>query len=274
MKNKGDTKMGDTVKISKEGSFLSPTKNIAKIVLNRPDALNAFSPELLEDLWAAFEQVEKDDEIRAIIITAEGEKAFSAGADLKFASTSSYEEVEKLIRRGQEVFRRIEECPKPVIAAINGFALGGGLELALSCDVRIAADHVKLGAPEVSLGLIPGWGGTERLPRIVGLGRAKELALMGQQITAQEALEMGLVNKVVPKDELQSTAIFMATKMANNAPLAVQAAKRLVNKALDRSVKEGNEEAAVEIMKLFETEDLKEGVKAVFEKRQPKFQGK
>lgn len=261
-----------TVSYSKEGTFLSTTQNIAKITLNRPDALNAFSPELVKDLNEALDQAENDKDIRAIIISAEG-KAFSAGADLKAMGSLSEEEISKFTESGLELFQRIEDFPKAIIAAINGVCLGGGLELAAACDIRIAAAEIKIGTPEVSLGLIPAWGGSSRLPFLIGMSRAKEMILTGTIISSEEAEKIGLVSKVVPADELASTASFTAAKIADNAPIAVAEAKRVMNATRTMTMPEGNALQAEVAAKLAKTHDLQEGIKAVLEKRKPTFKG-
>ena len=260
-----------TVTFSKEGTFLSPQKNIGKIKLNRPDAMNSFSPDLLDDLNIALDQAEEDPEVRAVIITGEG-KAFSAGADLK--AMSKLDDVGAFAEKGQSVFRRIETFPKVIICSINGICIGGGMELALACDIRVAASEVKLGTPEVSLGLIPAWGGTQRLPYLIGMAKARELIFTGSLISSEEAEAIGLVSKVVPADELDSTAAFIASKVASNAPIAVREAKRSLNASRNLDIVEGNK-LELEIAKtLSGTSDLREGIKAILEKRKPNFQGK
>jgi len=264
----------ETVTVSKEGSFLAPEPNVAVVKLNRPEALNAFNDQLLTDLEAAFKEIEQDESIRAVVITAEGEKAFSVGADLKQARTLTPEAATAFVEKGQQVFKYIEDFPKPVVCAINGLALGGGFEISMACDIRVASQEAKLGNPEVQLGLIPAWGGCDRLPRLVGLSKAKEIILTGGQLTAAAAEKIGLVNKVVPPDELHSQAMFMAQKLADNAPIAVRLAKQVMNKALDHDIEAGyalEREATVECAK---TEDLQEGIQAVFEKRKAQFKGK
>ncbi len=262
-----------SVTYAKEGTFLSTTQNIAKITLNRPDALNAFNPELISDLNAALDQAEQDNEIRAVIISGEG-KAFSAGADLKAMTELSREEVQNFTKAGQELFRRIESFPKAVIAAINGYCLGGGTELSLACDIRIAASEIKIGLPEVSLGLIPAWGGSQRLPYLIGMSKAREMILTGTLLTSEEALEIGLVSKVVPLDELASTASFLAAKIADNAPIAVAEAKRSLNATRHMTIEEGNALELEIADKLAQTEDLREGITAMREKRKAVFKGK
>lgn len=259
---------------TKEGSFLSPEENIAVITLRRPEALNALNREVLSELDGALEEARKDDQVRVVVITAEGEKAFSVGADLKEASSLDEAGARAFTEFGQGVFKKIEEFEKPVIAALNGLALGGGLELAMACDVRIASETAKVGNPEVNVGLVPGWGGSQRLPKIVGKGRAAELILTGGMIEAKEAERIGLINKVVPPDELKTVVNWTAGKIASNAPIAVRAAKNLINRSFDVSVAEGNKLEADAIVTCMKTEDLREGVKAVFEKRSPQFKGK
>ncbi|MFQ6088604.1 MAG: enoyl-CoA hydratase/isomerase family protein [Candidatus Methanofastidiosia archaeon] len=266
-----------TLKYSKEGSFFSPEKNIGVIKLNRLEALNAFNDIMLQELDTLLDKISKDSEVKVVVITADGGKAFSAGLDLKMAEKlqeAPDEDIKRLVVKGQRLYRKIENFEKPVIAAINGLALGGGLELTLACDIRIAQEEAKLGAPEVSLGLIPAWGGTQRLEKIVGLGNAKEMILTGGMITAKEAEEIGLVNKVVPLDELESTWSFTAAKIAGNAPIAVKLAKKCVNKATELTVEEGNKLEVEAALECIHTEDLKEGIQAVFEKRKGNFKGK
>jgi len=264
----------ETVTVSKEGSFLAPEPNVAVIKLNRPEALNSFNDQLLTDLEAAFKDVAQDEAIRAVIVSAEGERAFSAGFDLKQAAEINPDNAGAVVEKGQKVFKLIEDFPKPVICAINGLALGGGLELAMACDLRVASQEAKMGNPEVMLGLIPSWGGATRLPRLVGLSRAKEIILQGGQLTAEQAEKYGLVNKVVPPDELHSQAMFIAQKIADNAPIAVRLAKMVMNQTLNVDIETSYQlerDAAVECSK---TEDLQEGVKAVLEKRKAQFKGK
>jgi len=259
---------------TREGSFLSPEENIAVIKLNRPDTLNAFSPEMLNELDNVLDEINRDNTIRAVIITGEGERAFSAGADLKTASSLDEAGARKYLEQGQRLFKKVEDLNKPVIAAINGWALGGGLELAAACDIRIASEEAKLGSPEVRIGLIPGWGGTQRISKIIGVGRAEELILTGGQIGAKDAEKIGLVNKVVSKDELMSTANWTAGQIAANAPIAVRVAKTLVKKSPELGIVEGNRLELDGIMQCFRTEDVREGIQSVFEKRSPQFKGK
>ncbi len=259
------------VEYSKEGTFLSDTENIAKITLNRPEARNAFNMELLDGIMEALDKAEQDPDIRAVIITGSGDKAFSAGADIKAMSSMDAEASKAFLKRGQEVFRRIEQFPKAVIAAINGYAFGGGLEISLACDIRIAVDDVKLGTPEVSLGLIPAWGGSQRLSYHIGMSKAREMILTGNPITAKEAEAIGLVNKAVPADELASTAAFMAAKIADNAPLAIKAAKKSMNASRTLSIEEGNKLEYELALELTQSKDLQEGIAAILSKRKPNF---
>ncbi|MFX1521515.1 MAG: enoyl-CoA hydratase/isomerase family protein [Promethearchaeota archaeon] len=244
------------------------------ITINRPKALNAFNNDVLEEFDNLLDEIEKDNGVKVVIITGEGEKAFCAGADLAGVKNSSREEFAQFIEKGQALMRKIETMKKPFIAAINGFALGGGLELALACDIRLASENAKIGTPEVGVGLIPGWGATQRLPKVIGLGRAKELILTGVHITAKDAESLDLVNKVVKLEELINTAKEMAEKIANNAPVAVQLAKSTTNVAFEVNVEEGYKYELEAEKKCFETEDLQEGIQALFEKRKPSFKGK
>jgi enoyl-CoA hydratase len=272
--NRRDTMTYETLIYSKEGSFFSPEKNIGVIKLNRPTAYNALNEQLISELYQLLQEIEKDDEVKVVVITAEGQKVFCTGADLKLASELTEETALPLIKRGQEIFTYIENFPKPVIAAINGLALGGGLEMALACDIRIAQEEAKLGCPETSIGLIPAWGGIQRMPKIIGMGKAKELIFTGAMITAKEAETIGLVNKVVAPDELDYTVNWTAAKIAGNAPIALRYAKESLNNVFDVTLKEGLEYDAKTCAACFSTQDIKEGIKAVFEKRKAIFKGK
>lgn len=264
----------ETIIYSKEGSFFSPEKNIGVIKLNRPTAYNALNEQLITELYEALQEIEKDDEVKVVVITAEGQKVFCTGADLKLASELDEESALPLVEQGQKIFTYIENFPKPTIAAINGLALGGGLEMALACDIRIAQEEAKVGCPETSIGLIPAWGGMQRLPKVVGIGKAKELVFSGAMITAKEAGDIGLINKVVAPDELESTVNWTAAKIAGNAPIALKYAKESLNKVFEVPLEEGLKHDAVTCAACFNTEDIKEGIKAVFEKRKATFKGK
>ena len=242
---------------------------IAIITINRPEALNALNEDVLKDLKAAFEQVDQN-EIRAIILTGAGEKSFVAGADIAAMSTMTKKEGEVFGKFGNDIFRMIETFPIPVIAAINGFALGGGNELAMSCDIRICSDNAMFGQPEVGLGITPGFGGTQRLARIIGVGKAKELVYGARNIKADEAYRLGLVNNVYPQAELLAAAKKLAGIIAANAPIAVRNCKKAMNDGLQ--VDMDNAIAIEEKLfgDCFETADQKEGMGAFLEKRKEK----
>ncbi len=265
-----------TITFAVEGHFLAETEQIGVITLNRPGKLNAIGPELIKEMNDVLDKIEKDGNIRSVIIRSASEKAFSVGADLTAAAQMAQDRAmaKKFMESGQALFNRIESFPKPTVAEIHGLCLGGGLEMSMACDIRIASKEAKLGHPEVKLGLIPGWGGTQRLPRIVGVGKAKEMILTGRDFLSDEALEMGLVNKVVPSDELHGEALFMAQSMADNAPIALHLAKDAINHSFDVPVKKGNETELDGMLATFETEDLSTGIAAVFSKSKPKFKGK
>jgi enoyl-CoA hydratase/carnithine racemase len=265
----------ETILYSKEGSFLSPAKNVAVIKMNRLDALNSINDKLLEELVAALDEAEKDPEVRSVVIASSHEKVYCTGADLKMAQgyLGKPDEVKPLLEEGQAAIDKIARLSKPVIGAINGLCLGGGTEIALACDIRICETEAKIGTPEVSLGLIPAWGGCVRLPRIIGLGKAMELILTGGQVTADEALAMGLVSKVVSKDELLSQAMWYGAKLGGNAPLALKLAKQATHMAFEEDYKDNHEFQTKAGVQCFETKDLAEGITSVFEKRRGKFTG-
>lgn len=239
---------------------------IGVLTINRPNALNALNSKVLDELRETFDKIDLET-TRVVIITGAGEKSFVAGADISEMSTASVAEAEKFGKKGNDVFRKIETFPLPVIAAINGFALGGGCELAMSCDIRICSENAVFGQPEVGLGITPGFGGTQRLPRIVGLGKAKELIYAGNNIKAEEAFRIGLVNHVYPLENLMEEAMKLAGKIAKNAPIAVRASKKAINTGIDIDM----DRAIIVEEKLFsscfETEDQKEAMKAFLEKR-------
>jgi len=237
---------------------------IAVITLNRPKALNAFNSELLEQFSRALINFRDDKDAWVLIITGAGDKAFSSGFDLKEDVPTKFP---PMITRGLEIF-------KPIIAAVNGVALGGGLEVALACDFRIASENAKLGVPETRWGLMPGWGGTQRLARLISMGKAVEMVLMARIIDATEALDVGLVNKVVPPSELMNAAMDWASKICELGPLAVRAAKKAVVKGSSLPLEEGLRLEEELFGLLRETEDAKEGPKSFVEKRKPEFKGK
>ena len=246
-------------------------KYIATIIINRPDALNAMNKVVVAELKASIEECGQNDDVGVVVITGAGEKAFVAGADIKSMQKMSGREALEFSREGQEMTMVIENSPKPVIAAINGFALGGGCEIALACDMRIASENAKFAQPEVALGIIPGWGGTQRLPRLVGKGRAIELITAGEMIDAKEALRIGLVNHVVSKSELMEKASSLANAILKNGPAAVGAALKCVHKGFDEQLENGLDIELNAFAELFETNEQREGTTAFVEKRKPKF---
>ena len=247
---------------------------IAVLTVNRPQKLNALSGELIGELEDAFEHVAAGTEIRGLILTGAGDKAFVAGADIAELAERTPLEMRAWALRGQAAFRRLETCGKVSVAAINGFALGGGLELAMACTVRFAAENAKLGQPEVKLGLIPGYGGTQRLPRLVGRGRALELLALGEPVTAGEALRIGLVNAVVPQAELQDYCRTWLGKVLANSPAAVSLVIDTVDAGLDTGLEEGFRLEAAAFGLSAATEDCREGTRAFLEKRRAVFTGK
>jgi enoyl-CoA hydratase/carnithine racemase len=247
---------------------------IAYVTVNRPKVLNALNTPTWADLRAAFEDARDDTSIRGVILTGAGNKAFIAGADISELAHVAAFEAERSSRFGQEVLDLIENLGKPVIAAINGFALGGGCETAMACTIRIAMETAKFGQPEVTLGLVPGGGGTQRLPRLVGKGRALQLILSGEIINAQEAYRIGLVNEIIPAADLIARAEGILKKIASNAPIAVRFALEAANKGMDTSQGEGLLLEASYFGLCAATEDKKEGTTAFLEKRIPQFQGR
>jgi len=247
---------------------------IARLTINRPDKLNALNLQCVTELGQAFLELKQRDDVDVVIVTGAGEKAFVAGADIaEFATLDDKKGVE-FARRGQAVFESIAHLGKPVIAAVNGFALGGGCELAMACHIRIASEKAKLGQPEVNLGIIPGYGGTQRLTHLVGVGKAFELVLTAAPIDAAEALRIGLVNQVVPAAELMATAQAMATVIASKAQPAVRHALAAVNATLEKPLAEGLRLEAELFGKCCATADAAEGRKAFLEKRKPNFTGR
>lgn len=248
--------------------------DIAIVTINRPKALNALNAETLSELGKAMDDLGQDDSVKVIILTGAGDKAFVAGADISFMQSMNAIEGRNFALLGQQVFSKIENLPKPVIAAINGFALGGGCELAMSCDIRIASEKGKFGQPEVNLGVIPGFAGTQRLPRLVGKGIAKELLYTGDMFGADVAFRIGLVNKVVPAAELLDSAKEMAKKIASKGAVAIRLCKEAVNEGLEMEVEKAFAHEANLFGLCFATEDQKEGMSAFLEKRAPQFKGK
>ncbi|MFO7792359.1 MAG: enoyl-CoA hydratase-related protein [Candidatus Saliniplasma sp.] len=249
-------------------------EDIAIVKLDNPP-MNAICSALLDSLENTLNSLENDEEIRAMVLTGEG-KAFVAGADISEMKDMNSEEAAKFSRKGQELFQRIEDFPVPVIAAVNGYALGGGMELAMACDLIVASERSVFGQPEVGLGVIPGFGGTQRLPHIVGSKKAKEMIFTGKKIDAEEAAKIGLANKVVDPDDLMDEVIKIAEKITKNGPLSVRYAKRAINEGnrWDVDVENPFEIEVKMFKKCFETEDQKIGMKAFLDKKEPDFKGK
>jgi enoyl-CoA hydratase len=253
---------------------LAREDGIAVLTVNRPGALNALDAATLTELRDRLREVAEDSGVRVVVLTGAGDKAFVAGADIKYMSGLDVHEAREWGALGQEAGSLLETMPKPTIAAINGFALGGGCELALACDFRYAAQGAKLGQPEVNLGIIPGWGGTQRLARAVGIGVAKELVLTGRMVDAEEAQRIGLVNAVFEPGELMAKTLETARALAAKGPLALAAAKRALNRALAGDHAANLEREAEDFGELFASEDAKEGMTAFAEKREPRFKGR
>ena len=250
----------------------SVTDRIATITVNRPDKLNALNAALIGELGTAIDQAVADPAVAGVILTGAG-RAFIAGADISELAGQTPLTAQARARRGQEIFGRFERSPKPTVAAVNGFALGGGCELAMACHIRVAAESAKFGQPEVKLGIIPGYGGTQRLPRLVGTGRALQLLLTAEVIDAAEAYRIGLANKVVPNDELLSTATAILGAMLANGPLALGACIDAVIRGQDMSVGDAMAYEAAHFGTLSSTADMKEGMAAFLAKRPPAFTG-
>jgi len=242
---------------------------VAVITIDRPQALNALNPEVLADLKAAFEAIDQDA-VRCVVLTGAGEKSFVAGADIGSMSTMTKAEGEAFGKLGNDIFLMIENFPLPVIAAVNGFALGGGNELCMSCDIRICSDNAMFGQPEVGLGITPGFGGTQRLARLVGMGMAKQLVYTARNIDAGEALRIGLVNAVYPQAELMDAALKMAAQIARNAPIAVRACKKAANEGISLPIDKAVEVEEKLFGSCFETHDQVEGMACFLSKEKPK----
>ena len=250
---------------------ISKNKQIGILTINRPDSLNAMNREVLLEFINGLKKIQSKKDIRVIIITGSGEKAFIAGADIKLMQKMNREEAFEFANLGQELANLIEKSAKPVIAAVNGYALGGGCEIALSCHLRISSDNAIFAQPEVKIGLLPGWGGTQRLPRIIGRGLANEIILTGRNVAAKEALDIGLVNKVVPQEELMNTCFDIANAILKNSPNAIAESIKLIRLAAGTNLEKGLSKEAKSFSKLFETEETAEGLTAFVEKRPPKF---
>jgi len=249
-------------------------EKIAVVTINRPDKLNALNHETLNELKSVFEIIKSDEDVFVVILTGSGEKAFVAGADISEINKLDMVEGKKFAEFGQSVFSLIEKSEKPVIAAVNGFALGGGCELALSCHIRLASENAKFGQPEVNLGIIPGYGGTQRLTRLINSGRSAELILTADIIDANEAYRLGLVSKIYPPDQLLSKALDMAKKISGKGQVAIRLAIKAIKEVDEVSLQEGLNYEASLFGLCCGTEDFKEGTKAFLEKRKPGFTNK
>ena len=247
---------------------------LAVLKVNRPKSLNALNPQTLEEIAACVSEVRVAPAVRCLIVTGEGERAFVAGADIAAMASMTAAQGRAFSRQGQEVLRSLEELVIPVIAAVNGFALGGGLELALACDLIIASDKARFGQPEINLGIIPGFGGTQRLARRVGLARAREMIYGGETIDAEQALRYGLVSRVVPGNQLMAKATEVAQALASKAPIAIQQAKAAINAGADMDLDNGCRYEAEAFSLTFATEDGAEGMSAFLEKREARFKGR
>ena len=254
--------------------LLNISESIAVVTLNRPEKLNALNSKTIDELRNVFVEINKNESISVVILTGSGEKAFVAGADISELNKLDTISAKAFSENGQEVFNLIENLNKPVIAVVNGFALGGGCELALACHIRIASENAKFGQPEVNLGIIPGYGGTQRLAGLINTGRAMEYILTGDMIDANEAFRIGLVNRVFPKEELMAKATEMANKIASKAGNAVRLALKAVNASGEVTSKEGQDYEASLFALCCGTEDFKEGTTAFLEKRKPVFKNK
>ncbi len=246
----------------------------AVLTLNRPDARNALDADLLHRLAAALAGLGESDAVRAVVITGAGDRAFCAGADIRQMRGMTADDGRRWSQLGHQVFQQLEDLPLPVIAAINGAAVGGGCELALACDFRFMAEGAVIGQPEIKLGMLPGWGGTQRLPRLIGLARAKELVLTGRLMDAQEAERAGLINAVTPSGQTLARALEFAAQFASLPPLAVRFAKRAMNLGRDLSLREASGVEIEAFAQCFATEDRVEGLAAFLEKRPPQFRGR
>jgi enoyl-CoA hydratase len=258
--------------VSEQDVLYEAADGIATITINRPDKYNALNTSVVLKLREFFEQAENDPKVRVVVLTGAGEKAFAAGADISEFKGKNSETIRPRVERGQELTKFIESMSKPSVAAVNGFALGGGCEIAMSCDIRYASENAKLGQPEINLGVIPGYGGTVRLPRLVGLGVAKELVYTGDHMTAEEAMRVGLVNKVFESiDALMEGIMELAKKLAVKPGIAVKLAKQSLNKSWQMGLDENLAYEVDVFSQTFDTEDKDEGVDAFLSKRKPEF---
>jgi enoyl-CoA hydratase/3-hydroxyacyl-CoA dehydrogenase len=254
-----------------EAISIQKEEKIMWITLNRPHRLNTFNLEMIEELSEAIDEAEEDNETRSIIIKGEGDRAFSAGADLIIFSDLTPEHAVEVSRKGQRLMDKIEAASKLFIAAIHGFCLGGGLELALACDFRVASESAELGTTEIRLGIIPGWGGTQRLSRLIGTARAKEFIMLGDRVSAGEAMKIGLVHKTVPLSELTEEARSLALRLAEGPSVALKLAKKVINFGSQKPLAEGLKMEADSFREIASTDDVFEGISAFYEKRKPEF---
>ncbi len=249
-------------------------EGIAIITINRPEARNAVNKEIMVEALEALEDIKSDEGVRVVILTGAGEKAFSSGADIKAIREMSPPQAKEFSKIGQKLCSSLQNLEKPVIAAINGYALGGGLELAMACDLRIASEDARIGQTETNIGLIPGWGGTQMLPRLIGVTKAKELIFTGKIIDAKTAEQLGLVNMVVQSSKLKESARQLAVELASRAPVAIKVAKALINKGAEASLDAALALETEGFGVVASSEDLKEGISAYTEKRKPTFEGR
>lgn len=250
---------------------IAKNNKIGIVTVNRPESLNAMNKDVVIEFISKIEGLLSEEDIRLIIITGSGEKAFIAGADIKLMQKMNKSEAYEFANLGHKLANTIENSDKPVIAAVNGFALGGGSEIALACHIRVASDNAVFAQPEVKIGLLPGWGGTQRLPRIIGKGLANELIITGRNVDAQEALEIGLVNRVVSKEELINTCVDIAQLIIKNSPNAISESIKLINLSSGTELTDGLSSEAKSFSELFETEETTEGLTSFVEKRPPKY---
>jgi len=256
-----------------ENILLERRGRVALITINRPDKLNALNIATRKELAEALDELRNDEEVRVVVITGAGEKAFVAGADInEFAGRTAIQQ--RAVMKARSVLTAAEDFPKPLIAMINGFCLGGGCELALSCDLRIASDRAKFGQPEINLGIIPGGGGTQRMARLIGEGKTMQIVLTGEMIDAQEAYRLGLVNEIHPAAELETKTMEMANRIAEKSPVALAMAKTAVKNAARMNLREGLDQEIDLFALCFSSEDKEEGVRAFLEKRKPEFKGR
>jgi len=256
-----------------ENTLYEKREGIATITINRPK-VNALNKQAIQEISARLDEAEEDEEVKVVVITGAGDRAFCAGLDLNAVRDMHTVEAMNFTVFGQRLTKKIEELRKPVIAAINGYALGGGLELAMSCDLRIASENAKLGQTELNVGLIPGWGGTQRLPRLVGRGIAKELIFTGKMIDAKTAKQLGLLSAVVPPDRLKSAVKDLANELMTKPPVGLQMTKQLINNSIEMDLTKGLLQEAEAFGVIVSTEDFNEGVAAFLEKRKPEYKGK